>query len=178
MGAFYPTPPQAMPDRRAPGHGNRCTANEIRFRAVNIRSAQMSDFAAVTDLLEQLGRSRVTNENYAACRDVYAAQLEDPHADHLVVEDERGTVVGFCSLHYRPRLNRSDLQAWIPDLVVTRAARGRGTARALLDHAERLARARGCWELTLESGYARSEAHLLYTAAGMDDAGKMFRKAL
>jgi GNAT superfamily N-acetyltransferase len=138
----------------------------------------MADFAAVTDLLEQLGRARVTHEGYAACRDVYAAQLGHPDADHLVAEDERGNVVGFCSLHYRPRLNHVAPQAWVPDLIVTPAARGRGTARALLDRVEELARQRGCWEVTLESGYDRREAHLLYTAAGMQDAGKMFRKGL
>ena len=138
----------------------------------------MSDFAAVTDLLEQLGRARVTNEDYAACRDLFAQQLDEPDTDHLVAEDERGNVVGFCSLHYRRRLNYVEPQGWIPDLIVTPAARGRGTARALLDRAEELAGQRGCWELTLESGYDRREAHLLYTAAGMQDAGKMFRKRL
>ena len=145
---------------------------------MTIRRAQLSDFAAVTDLLEQLGRDRVTHETYAACREIYAAQLEDPSTDHLVALDERGNVVGFCSLHYRTRLNCVRPQAWIPDLVVTPAARGRGTARAMLDQAEGLAREHGCWEVTLESRHERREAHLLYTAAGMQDAGKTFRKAL
>lgn len=143
---------------------------------MRVRPAEMSDFAAVTDLLEQLGRARVTHEDYATCRDLFGRQLQDGDTDHLVAEDERGNVVGFCSLHYRRRLNYTRPQGWIPDLIVTPAARGRGTARALLDRAEELSRARGCWEVTLESGYDRREAHLLYTAAGMQDAGKMFRK--
>ena len=138
----------------------------------------MSDFAAVTDLLEQLGRSRVEHQSYAAARDVYAAQLEDPQTDLLVAVDQRGNVVGFCSAQYRSRLNRAELQAWIPDLIVSPAARGRGTARSLLDAAEDLARGRGCWELTLEAGHDRREDHLLYTAAGMEDAGRVFRKSL
>lgn len=146
--------------------------------AVTIRRAALSDFAAVTDLLEQLGRGRVTHETYAACREVYASQLEDPSTDHLVAVDERGNIVGFCSLHYRTRLNRPRPQAWIPDLIVTPAARGRGTARAMLDEAEDLAREHGCWEVTLESGHERRDAHLLYTAAGMQEVGKTFRKAL
>ena len=145
---------------------------------MTIRRAQLSDFAAVSDLLEQLGRGRVTHETYAACRQVYAAQLEDPGTEHLVAIDERGNVVGFCSLHYRTRLNRPGPQAWIPDLVVTSPARGRGTARAMLDEAEALARERGCWEITLESSHERREAHLLYTAAGMQEVGRTFRKAL
>jgi GNAT superfamily N-acetyltransferase len=149
-----------------------------RSGAVTIRRASLSDFAAVADLLEELGRGRVTHETYAACRAIYAAQLAAPSTDHLVTVDERGNVVGFCSLHYRSRLNRPRPQAWIPDLVVSRAARGRGTARAMLDEAEALARERGCWELTLESGHERREAHLLYTAAGMQEVGRTFRKGL
>ena len=145
---------------------------------MTIRRAALSDFAAVAYLLEQLGRERVTHETYAACREIYAAALDDPNSDHLVAVDERGNVVGFCSLHYRPRLNRPRPQAWIPDLVVTPAVRGRGTARALLGEAEGLARDHGCWEVTLESSHEQREAHLLYTAAGMQELGKAFRKSL
>ncbi|HEY8867238.1 MAG TPA: GNAT family N-acetyltransferase [Solirubrobacteraceae bacterium] len=144
----------------------------------SIRPAVISDYGRVTELLELLGRPRVRNEDYAACRDVFAAQLEDPETLHLVAVDSHDDAVGFCSLHFRSRLNRPDLQAWVPDLIVQDAARGRGTARALLQEAERIARERGCGTITLESGYERSAAHLLYRAAGMEDGGKFFRKSL
>jgi glucosamine-phosphate N-acetyltransferase len=144
---------------------------------MTVREAQETDLARVTELLESLGRAKVTHDTYAACRAVYVQQLDDPDADHLVAVHD-GVVAGFCSLHCRMRLNRTSPQAWIPDLIVDRAARGRGTAKALLIEAERRARARGCWELTLESGYQRSEAHLLYSAAGMQDSGRFFLKAL
>lgn len=145
---------------------------------MNIRKAEMSDYGAVTDLLEQLGRAQVSHETYSACRDVYAEQLEDPDTELLVAEDERGMVAGFCALTFRPRLNQVELEAWVPDLIVNAASRGRGTARALLERAEDLARARGCRQITVEEGYERREAHLLYTAAGMQDAGRTFRKRL
>lgn len=144
----------------------------------SIRPAVMSDFARVTELLELLGRPRVTHEDYASCRDVYAAQLEDSHTHHLVAVDSRDDAVGFCSLHFRVRLNRPEPEAWVPDLIVQDAARGRGTARALLHEAERVALHRGCRKLTLESGNDRSAAHLLYRAAGMDDDGRVFEKSL
>jgi len=153
-------------------------ARQIRFPPVNIRQAEMSDYGAVTDLLEQLGRAQVSHEMYSACHDVYAAQLDDPGFELIVAEDDRGNVAGFCALTFRPRLNQVELEAWIPDLIVNAASRGRGTARALLEYAEDLARERGCREITLEEGYDRREAHLLYTAAGMQDAGRTFRKRL
>ena len=144
---------------------------------MNVRDAQETDFGRVTELLEALGRPRVADESYADARQVYLDQLEDPFSHHMVAVDE-GQVVGFCSLHFRSRLNRATLQAWIPDLFVDPSSRGRGAAKALLIEAERVARERGCHDLTLESGFERSEAHLLYSAAGMKEVGKSFWKAL
>lgn len=145
---------------------------------MTVRPAQPGDFAAVTDLLEQLGRGPVSHNDYATAKQVYTDQLDDPLTAHLVATDSQGRVIGVCALHFRMRLNHVTPQAWIPDLFVQRSARGRGTARALLGEAERLARERQCWELTLESGEERSEAHLLYSAFGMTNAGKFFRKPL
>jgi ribosomal protein S18 acetylase RimI-like enzyme len=144
---------------------------------MTVRTAQETDFARVTELLEALGRARVTHDSYAQAREVFLNQLDDPNTAHLVAIDG-GVVAGFCSLHFRSRLNHTTPQAWIPDLFVDPATRGRGAAKTLLIEAERLSRERGCYELALESGYERSEAHLLYSAAGMQDAGKFFRKPL
>lgn len=143
-----------------------------------IRSAQPDDFGDVTRLLERLGRPSVTPRNRGAVKDVYNGQLNDPTTSHLVAVTGRDRVIGFCSLHFRSRLNHDTPQAWIPDLIVDEGERGRGVARALLAEAERRARERGCHDLTLESSYQRAEAHLLYVGAGMTDAGKSFLKSL
>jgi GNAT superfamily N-acetyltransferase len=145
---------------------------------MKIRSAEPRDFDAVTDLLERLGRAQVTDETRDRCREVYAAQVSDPAVDHLVAEDDQGSIVAFCSLHFRNRLNHATPQAWIPDIFVADEVRRQGIGRRLLDEAERRAIERRCWDLTLESGYARTEAHHLYADFGMRDAGKYFRKLL
>ena len=145
---------------------------------MRIRDAEPQDFDAVTYLLERLGRAEVTDATRDRCREIYAAQLSDPAVKHLVAEDDDGQVVAFCSLHFRARLNHPTAQAWIPDLFVAESARRQGVARALLEEAERAAVDRGCWDLTLESAYQRTEAHLLYANFGMRDAGKYFRKLL
>ena len=145
---------------------------------MEIRSATPEDFDPVTRLLEHLGRPTVTPRTRSEVRDVYCEQLADPNSEHLVAVTPRGRVMGFCSLHFRSRLNNIDPQAWIPDLIVDEHDRGRGVARALLGEAERRARERGCTDVTLESGNARKEAHLLYVGAGMQETGKSFRKRL
>ena len=144
---------------------------------MRVRRAEPGDFGPVTALLEELGRAKVTAQTREAAKQVFEAQLEEPGSGPLVVEDA-GELIACCSLHFRPRLNRATPDAWIPDLIVTERARRRGAARALLEEAERRARERGCWALTLESGYAREEAHVLYEAFGMTKDGYYFGKSL
>jgi len=145
---------------------------------MKVRSAEPRDFDAITELLEKLGRNSVTDQTRDRCREIYAAQLSDPAADHLVAEDDEGEVVGFCSLHFRKRLNYTTPEAWVPDLIVSEGLRRTGIGKALLEHAERRAIERGCWGLSLESAYHRVEAHRFYAAFGMRDAGKSFHKLL
>ncbi len=145
---------------------------------MNVRQAREDDFERVTELLELLGRAEVSADTRDECRRVFEAQLVGQESAPLVAEDETGTVIACCSLHFRPRLNRPVPDAWIPDLIVDPGARRRGAGRALLAEAERLARNRGCWQLTLESGHQRREAHQMYEAYGMENAGYYFGKPL
>jgi GNAT superfamily N-acetyltransferase len=145
---------------------------------VRVRPATGDDFDGVTALLEELGRPKVTDDTRADCRSIFERHLEDDRAAHLVAEDGEGAVVGFCSLHFRDRLNYTTPDAWVPDLIVTERARRQGAARALLEEAERRARERDCWVLTLESANWRTGAHQLYAASGMEDVGKSFIKLL
>ena len=144
---------------------------------MRVRPADAGDFERVTELLEELGRPEVTDKTRDACRAIFEEHVAGGECAHLVAEDG-GEVIGFCSLHFRERLNYPTPDAWVPDLIVTERARRRGAARVLLEEAERRARARGCLVLTLESAYFRSEAHHLYAAFGMDDVGKAFKKTL
>jgi (aminoalkyl)phosphonate N-acetyltransferase len=146
--------------------------------SVRVRSAERGDFEAVTALLEELGRATVTDETRARCRRLFDDHTERDDASHLFAEDEGGRVIGFCSLHFRERLNYPTEDAWVPDLIVSADARRRGAGRMLLAEAERRGRERRCWQLTLESAYHRTEAHLLYGAVGLVDAGKYFTKPL
>jgi hypothetical protein len=81
---------------------------------VRVRPATGEDFDRVTALLEELGRPKVADDTRADCRSIFERHLVDDRAAHLVAEDDDGEVVGFCSLHFRDRLN-----------YTTPAARGR-----------------------------------------------------
>jgi GNAT superfamily N-acetyltransferase len=144
---------------------------------ITIRSAAPGDFYAVTELLAELGRPRVTGDVREIAREVYLRHVARADTASLVAEVD-GEVVGFMSLEFRDRLNRTTPQAWIPDLIVTEARRGIGAGKALLLRGFQIARERGCGSVTLESGYNRKVAHEVYRAVGMVELGLFFDKPL
>ena len=132
-----------------------------------------SDFEAVTRLLAELGRPAPTEERMRAIRRVYAQQVARADTGSLLALAD-GVPVGVCSLEFREPFFMLAPQAWIPDLIVTEAARGRDIGAALLDAAFTQAVDRGAYGAALESGHHRSVAHRLYAAAGMTDVGSFY----
>jgi ribosomal protein S18 acetylase RimI-like enzyme len=110
---------------------------------------------------------------YKSQVDVFRAHLDSPEAEIFLAELD-GNIAGAVSLWFRPRLNWTTPEAWIPDLYVDPAFRRRGAARALLDACVAAARERGCHRLVLESGHERAEAHLLYESYGFTHGGRFY----
>jgi GNAT superfamily N-acetyltransferase len=132
----------------------------------------------VTALLEELGRPKVLGTpEEDAHRERYADWLADPDRFVFVAEED-GRVVGVVDLCLMPRLNFATDQAWVPDLVVTEAARSRGAGAALLARCEELARERSAWGIRLESATWRERAHAFYVREGWTHSGKSFDKIL
>ncbi len=141
--------------------------------AATVRRITAEDFAAVSALLAELGRPAIEPETEARVHAAFARLVADANSAAMLAE-AGGQPVGFCSLHFRDRFNHPTPEAWIPDLVVTEAARGTGAGKALLQAAITEARKRGCHNLTLESGYSRQVAHRFYAMQGLADKGKYF----
>ena len=142
-----------------------------------MRPAETGDFLQVTALLTELGRPASTPDTSDRVQAVYERHLADPLTKSLVAETN-GKIVGFVSLVFREHLNFVHPQAWIPDLIVTQAARGKGASRQLLERAFDEAKAYGCQHLRLESGYQRTVAHQVYEAVGMTNGGYYFTKQI
>jgi GNAT superfamily N-acetyltransferase len=143
-----------------------------------VRPAGAPDWPAVAALLAELGRPDVLGgPEEEGARQVFLAYLDRDDTEALVAEED-GQVVGFVDMEYRTRLNFLEPQAWIPDLIVTENGRSRGAGAALLARCEELARARGCWSLSLESANWRDRAHAFYLREGLADVAKAFSKPL
>ncbi|MEK6276098.1 MAG: GNAT family N-acetyltransferase [Actinomycetota bacterium] len=141
-----------------------------------VRRAEADDVEAVLALMAGLGRPEVARDPGRQA-DVFRAHVEDPQAEVFVAELD-GVVAGAVSLSFRPRLNWTTPEAWVPDLYVDPRFRRRGAARALLDACVEAARERGCHRLILESGHERAEAHQLYEGYGFVHSGRAYTLAL
>lgn len=98
-------------------------------------------------------------ERIVACRDVETALLAL----------EGDAPIGFACLRLVPWLCYDAPYAELTELFVLEPFRRRGAARALVAHAERLARAAGAAELRLLTGHDNIEARAFYTALGYHD---------
>ena len=150
----------------------------LRTEGVEIRPIRDddADFDATTRLLAELGRPAPSDERLPAVRRTYRHHVTSPDTGSMLALLD-GNAVGFISLVFRHPFFTTGPQAWIPDLVVTEAARGRKIGALLLDAALAEAIRRGAYAAVLESGHERQVAHRLYRAAGMSDVGSFFTLA-
>ncbi|HEX6128638.1 MAG TPA: GNAT family N-acetyltransferase, partial [Candidatus Limnocylindria bacterium] len=142
---------------------------------VSVRPLSEVDGDAVTRLIAEFGprRSPVPDRMEAVLRTyaVHAREVAAGRAASVVAELD-GTTVGVCTLEWQRPFWTDELQAWIPDLVVTEPVRGRGIGRSLLAAALRAARDAGAAEVRLETGARRAAAHGLYRSTGFVEAGR------
>ena len=85
----------------------------------------------------------------------------------LLVARDGGMIIGTLTLAMFP--TPTGIRAWIEDVVVDHAARGRGIGEALITEAVSLARAAGARTVDLTSRPTRQAAGRLYERAGFEE---------
>lgn len=114
--------------------------------------------------LEEL-QNQLTPQPSLLSEQTLRAVLDDS-ASHLYLLEEESRVVGMLTLgiYHSP----TGSKAWIEDVVVDNACRGRGYGRALVAHAIEEARKAGVEQLMLTSNPLRIAANQLYQAMGFE----------
>ena len=93
--------------------------------------------------------------------------LSDPDSGAFVAERD-GEVVGFVCVSERAHFT-GEVDAYIGELVVSKAAEGAGVGRALVGVAEDWGRARGRKRVVVDTGAANIAARRFYAALGFDE---------
>lgn len=90
-----------------------------------------------------------------------------------------GEVVGMCQImilrHFQNTAGRC---AELESVYVRGDVRGRGVGARLIEHAEGLARERGCYRVQLTSRNERLDAHRFYESHGYRPVAQGFKKSL
>jgi GNAT superfamily N-acetyltransferase len=89
-------------------------------------------------------------------------------SDHsLLVAENRGRIIGMCTLIFSYSTWSSSLVCELQDVVITRIRRREYAGRGLVRAAESQARARGCSRLFLLAEVWNLEAHAFYRSLGL-----------
>lgn len=133
-----------------------------RFVVTVATEADDALLGAVTGLLPQLSSS-----SPPPTREQLARLIADPATTLLVATDvEDGAVLGMLTLALFQL--PTGVRAWVEDVVVDGAARGRGVGAALVEGALAVARQDGARTVDLTSRASREEANRLYRRLGFE----------
>ena len=125
-----------------------------------ITSADSSTAEAISLLLKQL-----SSQEFIFTERELAALINDPSSTLFLLYAE-GKIAGMLTLG--TYLSPTGRKAWIEDVVVDSAYRGKGYGKMLVEHAIEYARTLSPCTLMLTSNPARIAANELYRASGFE----------
>lgn len=132
-----------------------------------LRIAGPTDLAAVTRLIggfrDFLGS---TGPNNAELEITAAQLLGERSTEFLLIGDPE---VGFAQIRFRLSVWTGSEDAWLEDVFVDEAARGKGYGRILVTAAVERARSRGCGRIQLDANRDNEPAVRLYESLGFEN---------
>lgn len=124
-----------------------------------VKTFSPDTLAAINILLPQL-----SPDAKALTEDTFRAILANPQTRLFILSDEEGKRCAMATLCLTQ--SPTGVKAWVEDVVVDKASRGRGYAKQLLHHLEKEARLSHAKSVNLTSRPDRVQANLLYAAQG------------
>ncbi len=142
---------------------------------MKIRAAHERDVARVAVLAGQLGYPTTARKMAARLKRV----LEAKDGACFVAETKEEGLIGWVHVSVTALLE-VERRAEVNGLVVDRKVRSRGAGSELLGAAERWARMRKCWGMSVRSNVIRDRAHAFYVGHGYEHykTQKAFRKKI
>ena len=103
--------------------------------------------------------------------------LADPTRGRILVAREEGEAVGVAWVSFTWSLEHGGRTAWLEELYVVPARRGRGLGTTLVEAVAELARGAGCAAIDLEVEESHARAARLYERTGFSEShGYCYRR--
>jgi ribosomal protein S18 acetylase RimI-like enzyme len=148
------------------------------MKNVKIRKAHKKDIDEILNLLYQLQRPKPkTRSENAAFRKRILQYLGEKDKEVTVCEQD-SKIIGLVSVMLLPRLNRTRLELYIPELVVSENHRGLGIGKSLMESCINTAKKKKCFRIRLESGNQRTGAHQFYKKIGFEQSALSYTRKI
>jgi GNAT superfamily N-acetyltransferase len=133
---------------------------------MRIEAARQEDLDTVAALLREQFEEHHIDMERGQLSDAVRGLLSDRSRGSVLLAYHDTVPVGVAVLAYTFTLEHGGRVAWLDELFVSPAHRGRGTGRALLHRALDVARDRGCHAVDLEVDAHHLRAERLYEREG------------
>ena len=144
-----------------------------------IRTALEKDIPILLGLLYHLGRPKPQKDaDVETFRNLVKKYVVDSDKTILVAVLDDIEIIGMTSIVFLPRLNRSALEMYIPELVVLEKYQNQGIGKKLINSCLDLAQEKKCHRIRLESGNQRKDSHQFYQNLGFEQSSLSFTKNL
>jgi GNAT superfamily N-acetyltransferase len=142
---------------------------------MEIRHATPEDFELAFDYIEKLW----TYNSYdrAVIAKVYREVLDNEN-DFAFFLFDGDKPLGFCHGTFFNTFWLSGPSCYVSSIITNADARRKGYGRRLMDYAKKLAEARNCHAVFLDSGMPRTEAHKFYEIYGFEKCAYCFELKL
>lgn len=130
------------------------------------KQATEQEFEQAFYFIERLWDYNVYDKE--AVRNVYKEILADENSFAFFLCDENGDYCGFCHGSFFLTFWMSGLTCYLASIIADEKYRGKGYGRLMVDHVKKLAKARGCKAIILDSGMPRKAAHAFYERYGFE----------
>lgn len=145
---------------------------------IKIRKAGKKDINEILDLLYQLQRPKPKTISESLIFRKRICQYLNESDKKITIAEQDSKTVGLVSMMFLPRLNRTKLELYIPELVVSENYRGIGIGKLLIESCVKIAKKKKCFRIRLESGNQRKGAHQFYKKIGFEQSALSYTKTV
>ena len=143
---------------------------------ISIKKAIDKDIPFILEILYELDRPKPINDKeIKVFENKIMGYFSDPQKT-IVLAKQDSKIVGLTSIIFLSRLNRTKLEMYIPELIVTKQFRNFGIGKKLIKYCIDLAKKKDCYRIRLESGNQRKESHKFYKSIGFEQSALTFTK--